>query len=72
MVDDKKLIRVEGLVIESLPGLLFKVKLNDEKEILAHLSGKMKLNRIKVLPGDKVIIEVYSLEDKRGRIVKRI
>ncbi len=72
MVDSKNLIRLEGLVIESLPGLLFKVKVNEEKEFLAHLSGKMKLNKIKVLPGDKVIIEVYSLEDKRGRIIKRI
>ena len=74
MANNYNLIVIEGLVIESLPGLLFKVRLkNDqEKEILAHLSGKMKLNRIKVLPGDKVLVEIYSLNDKRGRIVKRI
>jgi translation initiation factor IF-1 len=70
------LLKVEGLVVESLPGLLFRVKINissdKEKEILAHLGGKLKLNKIKVLPGDRVILEMASERDSRGRIVRRL
>jgi len=72
-----KLLKVEGLVVETLPGLLFKVNIageGDEKEkiVLAHLGGKLKLNRIKVLPGDRVILEMANKNDKRGRIIKRL
>jgi len=72
---DEKLLKVEGLVIEALPGLLFRVKIDDEgKEriILAHLGGKLKLNKIRVLPGDRVVMEMISKKDERGRIVKRL
>ncbi len=66
-------IVVEGEVIENLPNTLFKVKLfNSEKVILCYLSGKMRKNYIKILPGDKIRAEVTSYDLNRGRIVYRI
>lgn len=62
---------LEGVVVEALPSATFKVKLADEREILAYLAGKMRLYYIKVLPGDKVLIEL-SPDGKRGRIVRRL
>lgn len=61
----------EGLVTEALPGTMFRVKLPEGKEILCHLSGKMRLHYIKVIPGDKVLLE-QSPDGARGRIVRRI
>lgn len=66
----QKKIREEGEVIESLPNTTFRVKISGDREILAHLSGKMRLNFIRILPGDKVTVEV-SEDGKRGRIVYR-
>ena len=63
--------RVEGIIVESLPGTNFLVELKDGKKILAYLSGKMRLYHIKVLPGDRVLMEV-SPDGKRGRIVRRV
>jgi len=71
MMRDKG-IQKEGVVEEALPGLLFRVKLNGDKEVLAHLAGKMKIHYIRVIPGDRVIVEMPNLEDKRGRIVRRL
>jgi len=68
---NKKSFRVSGIVLESLPSLTFKVRLDDNREILAHLAGKMRLFRIKILPGDRVTIEMTPYDDKRGRIVYR-
>ncbi len=66
-------IVVEGEVIENLPNTLFKVKLfNSEKVILCYLSGKMRKNYIKILPGDKIRAEVTYYDLNRGRIVYRI
>jgi len=63
----------EGVVIEALPSALFKVKLKDGEEILAYLSGKMRLHRIKVLVGDKVSIKLDPYGGKvSSRIVKRM
>lgn len=62
----------EGVVLESLPNTLFKVKLDDGKEVLAHLSGKMRLNYIKVLPGDRVRLEMTPYDESKGRIVHRL
>jgi len=62
---------VQGIVLEALPGATFKVKLEDEREILAYVAGKMRVRRIRVLPGDKVKIELSSPTDERGRIVWR-
>ena len=63
---------VNGLVVEALPVATFKVKLDDERELLAYNSGKMRLNRIKILPGDKVQVEMTKYDDKRGRITRRL
>ena len=67
----KDAIRKEGVVLEALPSATFKVKLNDGQEVLAYLSGKMRLNFIRILPGDKVTMEFSPYDDKRGRIVYR-
>lgn len=68
----KETITKEGVVLESLPGATFKVKLNDsEEEILAHLSGRMRLHRIRVLIGDKVRLEMSPYDQTKGRIVYR-
>lgn len=62
----------EGTVFEALPGLLFRVKLAGSGEtILAHLAGKMKIHNIRVLPGDRVLMEL-SPDGARGRIVRRL
>ncbi|MCD6178202.1 translation initiation factor IF-1 [bacterium] len=62
---------IDGVVIEALPSACFKVKLEDDSEVLAHLSGKMRRFRIKILPGDKVTVEVSPYDKHRGRIVYR-
>lgn len=62
----------EGVVLESLPSTLFKVKLDDDHKILAHLSGKMRLHYIKVLPGDRVRVEMTPYDETKGRIVLRL
>jgi len=64
--------RKAGVVLESLPSLDFRVRLVDEgREIIAHLAGKLRIHRIKVLPGDKVTIELSPYDENRGRIVYR-
>jgi translation initiation factor IF-1 len=60
-----------GIIIESLPNANFKVKLEDGKEILCHVGGKLRLYKIKILPGDKVTVEISPYDEKRGRIVYR-
>lgn len=62
----------EGVVQENLAGTLFKIKLNDGREILGHLSGKMRLNYIKVLPGDRVVVEMTPYDETKGRIIQRL
>lgn len=68
----KKIIKMEGRVIEALPNAFFKVVLQDGKEITGFLSGKMRLNRIKILPGDKVTMEMSEYDMSKGRIVYRL
>jgi len=68
----KDKVKLRGQVLEALPSLLFKVKLEDGKEVLAHLGGKMKIFRIKILPGDKVLVELTPYDEKRGIIVYRL
>lgn len=65
-------IKEKGQVIEALPSLLFKVKLDNGAEILAHLGGKLRIHRIRVLPGDRVLVEVSAYDKNRGRIVYRL
>ena len=62
----------EGEVREVLPNLLFRLKLDDGREVLATLKGKMKLYRIKVIPGDRVRVELSTYDEKRGWIVYRL
>jgi len=62
----------EGVILEALPGASFKVKLDDEREILAYISGKMRVRRIRVMPGDRVKLELASPKDERGRITWRL
>lgn len=62
----------EGKVLEALPSLMFRIELTDSREtVLAHLAGKMKMNHIRVLPGDRVLLEL-SPDGTRGRIVRRL
>jgi translation initiation factor IF-1 len=66
-------VALEGEVVESLPNLLFRIQLDmDDHEVLAHLAGKMRRNRIRVLPGDRVRVEVSPYDLTRGRIVYRM
>ncbi|MDD3386545.1 MAG: translation initiation factor IF-1 [Candidatus Pacebacteria bacterium] len=67
--DDK--IKKEGVVSESLPDGFFRVLLEDGTEILAHLAGKLRVYRIRILPGDKVTVETTPYDPRRGRIIFR-
>lgn len=62
----------EGVVQEALPSTLFRVRLDDGQEILAHLSGRMRLHFIRVLPGDRVRVELSPYDNTKGRIVLRM
>jgi len=68
---NKKILRKTGRVLEALPSTHFKVLLDDGGEILAHLAGKLRMYRIKILPGDRVQVEMSPYDEKRGRIVYR-
>ena len=68
----KEVIKVEGVVEEALPGASFRVKTRDGKEVLAHLAGKLRMYHIKILPGDRVTLEMTPYDDKRGRITRRM
>ncbi len=70
--DSKKIIKREGRVMEALPNAFFKVLLEDGKEVTGFLSGKMRLNRIKILPGDRVTMEMTPYDEQKGRIVYRL
>ena len=64
-------IEFQGIVLELLPNAMFKVKLENEHEVLAHISGKMRMHYIKILPGDKVKLELSPYDLTRGRITFR-
>jgi translation initiation factor IF-1 len=64
-------IEVEGIVDDSLPNAVFKVKLENGHEVLAHISGKLRQNYIKILPGDRVTLELSPYDLSRGRITWR-
>jgi len=67
----KNVIELEGTIIEALPNAMFKVKLENDHEILGHISGKMRMYYIKILPGDKVTVEMSPYDLSRGRITYR-
>jgi translation initiation factor IF-1 len=65
-------IEVEGVVAESLPNTLFRVKLPNGRIVLCHMSGKMRMNFIRIMPGDKVKIEMTPYDATKGRIIYRV
>ena len=71
MVKDERKKTAEGKVIEALPDALFRVEVEGGKIALCHLSGKMRMNYIKILPGDLVKVELSIYDENRGRIVYR-
>ena len=64
-------IQVEGTVLETLPNAMFRVELENGHKVLAHISGKMRMHFIKILPGDKVTVELSPYDLSRGRITYR-
>ena len=64
-------IQVEGTIIETLPNAMFRVELENKHVVLAHVSGKMRMHFIKILPGDKVTVELSPYDLTRGRIIYR-
>ncbi len=67
----KDAIEVEGTVREALPNAMFRVELQNGHTVLAHISGKIRLNFIRILPGDRVLVELSPYDLKRGRIIYR-
>ena len=65
-------IEAEGTVVESLPNAMFRVELNNGHKILAHISGKMRMHYIRILPGDKVTVDMSPYDLTRGRITYRV
>ena len=64
-------IEIEGTVVEKLPSAMFQVKLENGHQVLAHISGKLRMNYIRILPGDKVTIELSPYDLSKGRIIWR-
>jgi translation initiation factor IF-1 len=64
-------IKVDGVILETLPNAMFQVELENGHKVLAHISGKMRMNFIKILPGDKVTVELSPYDLSRGRITYR-
>jgi len=67
----KEAIEVEGVVVESLPNAMFRVELANGHKVLAHISGRMRVHYIRILPGDRVLIELSPYDLSRGRITYR-
>ncbi len=64
-------IRTEGVVLEALPNTTFMIKLDSGHELLSYVSGKMRMNYIRILPGDRVVLEISKYDPSKGRIVYR-
>jgi translation initiation factor IF-1 len=64
-------VRIEGVVTETLPNAMFRVEVEGGHLVLGHVSGKMRMNYIKILPGDRVMLELSPYDLSRGRIVRR-
>lgn len=71
MAKKEDIIRVDGVVKETLPNAMFRVEIEGGHIVLGHISGKMRMNYIRILPGDKVALELSPYDLKRGRIVLR-
>jgi translation initiation factor IF-1 len=72
MSKDKEIIKLNGIVKETLPSTTFRVELENGHEILAHISGRMRVNYIRLLPGDRVLVEMSPYDLTKGRIVQRM
>ncbi|MEI8104087.1 MAG: translation initiation factor IF-1 [Candidatus Moraniibacteriota bacterium] len=70
--NSKEMIRLEGEVIETLPSATFRVRLDGGHEVHAHISGKMRVHYIRLLPGDRVVVDMSPYDLTRGRIVQRL
>ena len=71
VVSNEDAIEVEGLVVEPLPNAMFRVQMVNGHKVLAHVSGKMRMHRIRILPGDKVTMQLSPYDLTRGRITYR-
>lgn len=71
MPKKEEAIEVEGTVIEPLPNAMFRVELDNGHKVLAHISGKMRMHYIRILPGDRVVVELSPYDLTRGRIIYR-
>ena len=71
MAVNKEVIELSGVIVETLPGTQFKVELENGHEVLAHISGKMRMHYIRILPGDRVQVELTPYDLSRGRITYR-
>ncbi|HAI74526.1 MAG TPA: translation initiation factor IF-1 [Candidatus Moranbacteria bacterium] len=72
MAQDKEVVKLEGVVVELLPSATFKVRLNNGHEVFAYISGKMRVNYIRLIPGDRVLIEMSPYDLTKGRVVQRL
>jgi translation initiation factor IF-1 len=71
MSKKKDVVEVEGIVVEPLPNAMFRVELKNGHRVLAHVSGKIRMNFIRILPGDRVLVELSPYDLTRGRITYR-
>ena len=71
MAKNKEAIEIEGTVVEPLPNAMFRVELENGHKVLSHISGKMRMHYIRILPGDKVQVELTPYDLSRGRITYR-
>lgn len=68
----KNVLELNGMVLEALPNALFRVRLDNGHELIAHISGKIRVHRIRILPGDSVVLEVSPYDLSKGRISRRL
>jgi translation initiation factor IF-1 len=71
-MEKEEKVKVEGVIKKVLPATNFEVELENGHTVIAHLCGKMRMNYIKIVPGDRVVVEISPYDLKRGRIIKRI
>lgn len=69
---NKDIIEVQGQVVEALPNAVFRVRIDSGQEVLGHIAGRLRVNRIRILPGDRVIVELTPYDLTRGRITRRL
>lgn len=69
--DKKGKTEIDGVVVEALPNTFFRVELKDGRKVLCHLAGKMRIHRIRVMPGDQVKVEMTPYDETRGRVIYR-